>query len=55
MGITHTNGKSNFQIMCEESSNTYWENYTQKLAKLQRENKKAEEAKKGKESDKDKE
>lgn len=43
------------QKMCEESTRKYWEEYKKKLAKLQRENKKAEERKKGKKSDKDKE
>lgn len=37
-----------YQQMCEESNKRYWKEYKKKLAKMQRENKKAEEAKKRK-------
>jgi len=47
--------QSLYQKMCEESTRKYREEYKKKLAKLQRDNKKAEEAKKGKESDKEEE
>lgn len=41
------------QKMCEESNKRYWEEYKKKLAKIQRENKKAEDAKKRKKPDTD--
>lgn len=47
--------KSLYQKMCEESKKRLQEEYKRKLAKIQRENKKAEEAKKGKKSDRDEE
>ena len=46
--------QSLYQKMCQESNKRYWEEYKKKLAKIQRENKKAEERQK-KESDKKKE
>lgn len=54
MGISSIN-KTTYQSMCEESNKRYWEEYKKKLAKIQRENKKAEEAKKRKKPDKVKE
>jgi len=41
------------QKMCEESTRKYREEYKKKLAKIQRENKKAEEVKKRKKPDRD--
>ena len=43
--------QSLYQKMCQESNKRYWEEYKKKLAKIVKENKKAEEAKKRKKPD----